>query len=95
MSMTGWFAVWVVCVVISGISSLGVWSKIEDDNEAGLPLDMRPSWKLFKIKRYPWVALREHRRRYPDANRIRFWAVLTLWLQMSVVLSPFIIAALR
>ncbi len=88
-------AIWVVCLVIAGLSLMGAWLRLQDDNEKDLPLTSRRSWQIFQIRQPPWTILREHRRRYPEAKMIRFWAILTLCVEAVVLYAPFLIALLR
>jgi len=83
-----WVAAWLVAITITGLCSFSAWSTIRDANEEGLPLAKRPSWMIFAPREALWVTLREHRRRYPERNVIRFWAVVALCSQGAVLLLP-------
>jgi hypothetical protein len=83
-----WFAAWLVANIITGLCSFSAWSTIRDANEEGLPLERRPSWMMFVPREALWVTLREHRRRYPERNTIRRWAVVALFLQGAVLFLP-------
>jgi hypothetical protein len=89
------FIIWIVCVVGLGLWNLSLWLRIEQENEEGLPLEERRSFKLFQLRRTPSEVLREHRARYPNAKTIRFWVIFAMCLNVIVVCLPFFIGLLH
>jgi hypothetical protein len=85
-----WVAVWLLGVMVSGLCSCFAWSTLRDANEEGLPLENRPSWKIFGPRESPSATLRQHRRRYPERRTIRLCAVVALFLQGAVLVVPLV-----
>ena len=87
--MVTYFVVWMLSMAAAGISMLLLRTRIVDDLETHLPLDERPSWRAWQLRRFPLYEIRRHRQMYPNSS-LRRWYAAAAAIQAALVLGPFI-----
>jgi hypothetical protein len=58
------FALWLVSFVAGSVTLGLIGTQISDEIEAELPIEQRPSSRLWKVRRFPLAELQQHRRLY-------------------------------
>ena len=82
------FALWLVGFLCSSVALGLTATQLTDEIESGLPIEERPSWRLWKFRRFPWAELQQHRKLYP-ASRLRKWFVVLVAVQSGLVVTIF------
>ncbi len=70
----GPFVIWLVLFLAASASIALVRTQIADEIKMGLPIERRPSWQMWRVKRFRLRYIRRHRAMYP-ASRLRKWLV--------------------
>ena len=85
--MLGWLLIFLLTSAAMGLLNV----QIVDDIERDIPIDARPSWRLLKVRRFPWEDLRLHRRMYPSSH-VRKWWTAAVICQLACLVVPFVYA---
>jgi hypothetical protein len=86
--------VWLLLLLAASVSVAMIGTQITDDLERGLPIEARPSWRGWSLRRFPLAELRRHRAMYPSAAIRKWWMAMYL-LQVGLVIVPFLGAIIR
>jgi hypothetical protein len=87
----GCFVIFIATAAASGLIAL----QISDDIERDLPLQERPSWRLFKLRRFPWKEVKRHSHMYPHKRHLRVWWGATTALMYAIPLGALITSIFR
>ena len=68
-----WIVVWLVTTLVAGFLT----HLMVDEIESHLPIDRRPSWKLWHIRRLPLAEVKLHAKMFPARRALRLWWALT------------------
>jgi hypothetical protein len=88
------FLLWLLVFIGSGVTAMMTMLQIADEIECNLPIDARPSWRTWQVRRFPLAELRLHRKMYP-ASRLRTWWTIAATTNAASILIPFGGAFLR
>jgi len=80
--------------VATSVSVTMLGTQIMDDIERGLPVQERPSWRAWKVRRLPLAEVRRHRQMYPTSRLRKWWAAASI-TQGALIAVPFVSAIVR
>jgi hypothetical protein len=77
---------WVLPTLTAALASAMLTQQIIDEIERNLPIEERPSWKLWRLKRgLPLKELRLHSQMYPNSRIRTSWKVATVFYYALIV----------
>jgi hypothetical protein len=78
--------VWVLLTLTAALAYMMLTQKIIDEIERNLPIEERPSWKLWRLKRgLPLKELRIHSQMYPNSSIRTSWKVATVFYNALII----------
>jgi hypothetical protein len=67
-----------VLALLFGQASNFLALQITDETEQDLPVEKRPSWRLWQLKRLPIQEVHVHAQKFPSRRSIRMWWLATI-----------------